>query len=72
MSCEDNSIRCKCIGWGWILLETSDGIDLEDGFQITSDAILFEANTKMVSDDITVWCRCWWWSNDGRDFSCTI
>jgi len=36
-----------------ILLETSDGIDLEDGFQITSDAILFEANTKMVSDDIT-------------------
>ena len=30
-----------------ILLETSDGIDLEDGFQITSDAILFEANTKM-------------------------
>ena len=36
-----------------ILLETSDGIDLEDGFQITSDAILFEANTKTVSDDIT-------------------
>ena len=33
-----------------ILLETSDGIDLEDGFQITSDAILFEANTKTVSD----------------------